>query len=60
DQKQIKSGSLRIVVTVGCNNLQGCVDTYAAMAMYQPLMCKLTRRYRRQASSHIWTVLCQG
>ncbi len=50
DQEQIKSGSLRIVVSVGCYNLQSCVD--AAMAGYQPLMCKLTRRHRRQASSH--------
>jgi hypothetical protein len=24
-----------------------------AIAVYQSLMCKLTRRYRRQASSHI-------
>ncbi|CAN2980929.1 hypothetical protein METHPM2_700007 [Pseudomonas sp. PM2] len=34
-----------------------CVDTYAAMAVYQPLMCKLTRRHRRQASSHFCSVV---
>ncbi|WP_218188556.1 hypothetical protein, partial [Pseudomonas sp. AP42] len=30
DQKQIKSGSLRIVVTVGCYRLQSCVDRQAS------------------------------
>ena len=38
DQEQIKSGSLRIVVSVCCYNAQSCVDTHG---------------HRRQASSHI-------
>ena len=36
-QIKIKSGSLRIVVTVGCYNLQNCVD--AATAVFQELPC---------------------
>ena len=28
------------------------------MTVYQLQICSLTRRHRRQASSHIWTVLC--
>ncbi len=34
-----------------------CVDTYAAIAVCQALICYLTHRYRRQASSHMNCVL---
>jgi hypothetical protein len=36
-QSKIKSGSLRIVVTVGCYGLQSCVGTYAAMRPEQAM-----------------------
>ena len=53
DKEQIKSCSLRIVVTVGCYGLQSCIDTYAAIAVGPFADYLLILRHPRQASSHI-------
>ncbi|WP_206742468.1 hypothetical protein, partial [Pseudomonas lactis] len=55
-QIKIKSGSLRIVVTVCCYSLQSCVDTEAAMAANQSVFSGLAHRNRRQASSHFFAL----
>ncbi|WP_228391161.1 hypothetical protein, partial [Pseudomonas lactis] len=48
-QIKIKSGSLRIVVTVCCSSLQSYVDTYAAIAVFQSRV-ELTEPPLSQAS----------
>ncbi len=39
--------------------LQGCVDTYAPIAVCQPASVQLTHRHRGQAPSHIWIFIHQ-
>ena len=53
DKEQIKSCSLRIVVTVGCYSLQSSVNAHAAIEASQKSPEITDHRHRRRASSHI-------